>query len=353
MTVVFHKSLEPPPHSWWEARRSTGGRLSGGHMPIGRGVIPHDLVHLATEAELDLAFGFWGLLAQGATFHRGTDGRRTRPGRALIAAHRAELDQAEALGNAHHHAWRTGQPTPLAATFDSLAEEWSALPDGGTLRVDWPGLARAPKAGPASGAAAVDETKDRGRREPADRQRRRVGRVGSQAYGSGLPRSPMRERSARSTTTPSSSPTPGCSRPVLRLPPGSRWLRSGDAPSPIRAFAPSWPKRVTSVWGPVAVRADPDDRRCAQLRRLHVLPDHWGRGVGSALYAAAMVQARTEGYREAVLWVLEDNSRARSFYEPRGWDLVPDRRLEWPGLGTIEVRYKLPLRPSLPEAAAR
>jgi hypothetical protein len=75
--------------------------------------------------------------------------------------------------------------------------------------------------------------------------------------------------------------------------------------------------------------------------------------VGSALYAAAMVQARTEGYREAVLWVLEDNSRARSFCEPRGWDLVPDRRLEWPGLGTIEVRYKLPLRPSLPEAAAR
>jgi hypothetical protein len=110
-------------------------------MPTGRGVIPHDLVHLATEAMLGLEFGFWGLVARGATFRRGTDRRRTRPGRALIAVHRSDLHQAEALGNAHHQAWLDGRPTPLAPTFDRLARLWQDLPDGGSLQVEWPTLA--------------------------------------------------------------------------------------------------------------------------------------------------------------------------------------------------------------------
>ena len=156
LTLAFHKSADPPPHSWWEARRSTGGRLTGGHMPIGRGIIPHDLVHLAAEAELGLAFGFWGLLAQGATFRHGIDRRPTRPGRALIVAHRTGLAEAEALANAHHHAWRTGQPTPLRPTFDRLAELWTAIPRGGTLTVEWPGLGLLDRVDPRSGDAATE-----------------------------------------------------------------------------------------------------------------------------------------------------------------------------------------------------
>jgi hypothetical protein len=50
--------------------------IRGGYMPIGRGVIPHDLVHFATEAHFGIEDGFWGLLARGATFTRGTGGRR-------------------------------------------------------------------------------------------------------------------------------------------------------------------------------------------------------------------------------------------------------------------------------------
>lgn len=110
-------------------------------MPTGRGVIPHDLVHLATEAVLGLEFGFWGLVARGATFRRGMDRRQTRSGRALITAHRSDLQQAEAAGNTHHRAWLEGRPTPMAPTFDRLARLWQDLPDGGTLRVEWPTLA--------------------------------------------------------------------------------------------------------------------------------------------------------------------------------------------------------------------
>jgi hypothetical protein len=107
-------------------------------MPIGRGVIPHDLVHFAAECHFGIDDGFWGLLADGATFTRGTDQRPTRPGRALIAKNRAGLNIAEHLGNAHHCLWLEGKPTPAAPTFSRLAEQWQAVPDDGTLTVYWP-----------------------------------------------------------------------------------------------------------------------------------------------------------------------------------------------------------------------
>jgi hypothetical protein len=138
LTITFHKADRPRPHAWWDAVRPTGGHIVGGYMPIGRGVIPHDLAHLVTEAYFGIDDGFWGLLAQGATFRRGTDRRPTRPGRALVAARRAELGAAEELGNAHHGAWREGFPTPVGAAFDLAAAQWRALPDGGVMRVRWP-----------------------------------------------------------------------------------------------------------------------------------------------------------------------------------------------------------------------
>ena len=56
-------------------------------MPIGRGRIPHDLGHMATEAHFGITDGFWGLLARGATFDQGhaTAAHPTRP-----AAHPGE-----------------------------------------------------------------------------------------------------------------------------------------------------------------------------------------------------------------------------------------------------------------------
>lgn len=133
LTVAFVKDELP----WWEATRTTGGTVRGGHMPIGRGVIPHDLAHFATEDHFVLQYGFWGLLARGATFTRGTDRRPTRPGRALVRDHRRDLGEAEHLGNEHHTRWRNGEPTPVAPTFDRLAERWKQLPDGAALTVEW------------------------------------------------------------------------------------------------------------------------------------------------------------------------------------------------------------------------
>lgn len=57
---------------------------------------------------------------------------------------------------------------------------------------------------------------------------------------------------------------------------------------------------------------------------LYVLPKQWRCGVGTALMQAGMQELRDLGMREATLWVLRDNLRARRFYEQLGW--MPDGR---------------------------
>jgi GNAT superfamily N-acetyltransferase len=66
-----------------------------------------------------------------------------------------------------------------------------------------------------------------------------------------------------------------------------------------------------------------------ELSALYVLPDHWGRGVGASLLAAANPVSR--------LWVLAGNSRARSFYERHGWHADGASR---DAFGVPELRYR-------------
>ncbi len=151
LTVTFHKVADGRVDSWWEAVRPTGGRTRGGWMPTGRQRIPHDMVHLAAEGHLGIEDGIWGLLARGATFRRGTDRRPTRPGRALVRDHRADLQRAEDVGNVHGLAWRRGEPTPVAPTFERLAAAWAAVPPGGSLTIAWPTLEIEPSVEPPGG----------------------------------------------------------------------------------------------------------------------------------------------------------------------------------------------------------
>jgi GNAT superfamily N-acetyltransferase len=59
--------------------------------------------------------------------------------------------------------------------------------------------------------------------------------------------------------------------------------------------------------GPVGFAAFDDH----ELHALYVLPEHWGHGIGDRLLEAAGDVSE--------LWVLEANTRARQFYERRGW----------------------------------
>ena len=99
--------------------------------------LPHDLAQLVVEAGLDLEHGFWNLVANGATF-RSLGRRPTTPGRELIAAYRAELNEVEGAVNRHVQAWRDGDPTPVAPELDAMLCRWRALPPGEDLVVEWP-----------------------------------------------------------------------------------------------------------------------------------------------------------------------------------------------------------------------
>jgi GNAT superfamily N-acetyltransferase len=80
-----------------------------------------------------------------------------------------------------------------------------------------------------------------------------------------------------------------------------------------------------------------------QLYALYVLPDEWGSRVGSSLHDAAVAGLRELG-PEARLWVLEANTRARRFYERRGWRLDGRERVVPFPPHPLDVGYSLPLR---------
>ncbi|WP_344801195.1 GNAT family N-acetyltransferase [Microlunatus ginsengisoli] len=55
------------------------------------------------------------------------------------------------------------------------------------------------------------------------------------------------------------------------------------------------------------------------LYALYLLAAWWDRGIGHRLHAAGMGALADAGFTEAVLWVLETNERAISFYRREGW----------------------------------
>jgi tRNA dimethylallyltransferase len=57
------------------------------------------------------------------------------------------------------------------------------------------------------------------------------------------------------------------------------------------------------------------------LDGLYVVPGAWGNGVAARLHDEALRGIESTGQTRARLWVLEDNARARRFYERRGWRL--------------------------------
>jgi GNAT superfamily N-acetyltransferase len=75
------------------------------------------------------------------------------------------------------------------------------------------------------------------------------------------------------------------------------------------------------VRGFASVGASRDEgETVGELYAIYVDPDHWGGGLGRALIVEAEERLRAAGFAEALLWVLDDNPRARHFYEAAGWE---------------------------------
>lgn len=77
-----------------------------------------------------------------------------------------------------------------------------------------------------------------------------------------------------------------------------------------------------------------------EIISLYILPDFWDQGYGRRLFQHAAKHLRQQGLDRIYLWVLEENIRARSFYELLS--LVPDGKQKIIRIGEKdlkEIRY--------------
>jgi len=87
-----------------------------------------------------------------------------------------------------------------------------------------------------------------------------------------------------------------------------RWAEALEDPAASVRVA----ERADEPVGVVLVRPD-------WLEGLYVVPEWWGKGVADELHDAGLEIVRDLGSAQIHLWVLEENARARRFYERRGW----------------------------------
>jgi hypothetical protein len=120
----------------WEALRPPRTRVPGPSMAAGAD-LPHDLATFVIEQTLGIEHGFWGCLADGATF-RTVGRRRTPQGKAVIDRHADQLARAERTVNRIHFGWRADRPTPAGAELDAMLDRWRELDEGAGLQLEWP-----------------------------------------------------------------------------------------------------------------------------------------------------------------------------------------------------------------------
>ena len=102
---------------------------------------------------------------------------------------------------------------------------------------------------------------------------------------------------------------------------------------------------VLSAPWPHPLTTDGEDGSVAELYALYVRPAWWSTGTGRALMERVLARTSAAGFLSISLWVLQDNRRARRFYERAGFALdgatnVLDR------LGCVtELRYRRTLIP--------
>lgn len=152
MDIFFRKLPDNQHEILVRDRRGPDVRLPA--QPTGP-TVPHDLVHAAVEQALGLTDGFWGAVAQGATF-QGFElvapGRHRRSGLKVLRRKGEAVLAAEPAVNWAYRVW-SGLPTegrgigrgPLDDTdlartgpaLDAAAARWAAVEEGDCLTWRW------------------------------------------------------------------------------------------------------------------------------------------------------------------------------------------------------------------------
>lgn len=81
-----------------------------------------------------------------------------------------------------------------------------------------------------------------------------------------------------------------------------------------------------AAWGPFRGESVP---QAAELVCIHCLPALWRQGYGSEMMAHVLSDMREAGFSTTALWVFEDNTRARCFYERLGFAPTGDKKADY------------------------
>ena len=79
---------------------------------------------------------------------------------------------------------------------------------------------------------------------------------------------------------------------------------------------------------------DGDMADAAEIICIHSLQDNWRKGYGSRMMDRLLYDIAAAGYSRALLWVFEENRRARAFYESNGFAVNGKTKL---ALGTRSI----------------
>jgi len=86
---------------------------------------------------------------------------------------------------------------------------------------------------------------------------------------------------------------------------------------------------------------DEDKPDAGEVSAIYLLADYWGKGYGKQMMDYAVAALRNAGHQEIIVWVLEENNRARRFYEKYGFVYDGTRQEIEIGKPIAEIRYAL------------
>lgn len=85
---------------------------------------------------------------------------------------------------------------------------------------------------------------------------------------------------------------------------------------------------------------DAEIENIGEIRSIYVLPEYWSCGIGKKLFKAASDRLKNEGYTSFYLWVLDENKRAKAFYERMGMYITNEtRNINISGKDLREIKY--------------
>lgn len=113
----------------------------------------------------------------------------------------------------------------------------------------------------------------------------------------------------RLLTTPTAADQRRSSRGVVVMVDESSQHQEGG--ESIIGFAMFGPSRDVDV--------EDNQRLTGEVDAIYLQPGSTGKGFGRLLMNAVITELAQSGYEEVILWVLDNNARARRFYEGLGW----------------------------------